>query len=126
MKTKSILSAAMLYASAVCTAQKIKVKQTKLDTLKRIVTNFFIEQQQLLEQYERELADYNKAIGASPSGVAAAAAPPTKELFENNNPFDNTLSVFIVSVIESTNKCQHISISIHNKGAGIFRVTKAA
>ena len=67
-------------------ASKITVKNTKIEALRTINIKFIEEQRQLLEQYQQKLANYNKTIGAAPSGVAAAAAasgaagPPKKSL----------------------------------------------
>ena len=55
-------------------ASKIPVKNTKIDAMRIINIKFIEEQRQLLEKYEQDLADYNKAIAAAPSGVAVAAS----------------------------------------------------
>ena len=54
-------------------AAKENDKKKKISMMKTINMNFIAEQLELLNQYEKELADYNKAIGVPQSGVAAAS-----------------------------------------------------
>ena len=62
---------------ALLNAAKNPVKNTKISMMKTVNMNFIAEQLELLNQYEQELADYNKAIGVSqPAVVGSKAAAP--------------------------------------------------